>query len=223
MDQKETGWFADGEAYENYVGRWSRPIGHMFLDWLSQPRGLRWVDVGCGTGAISEIVLAKADPIQVVGVEPSEGFLGLARASIKDPRAEFRIGDAQSLPLDYAGEMQLMRFFWDTASELFPDAKEKDEGKRFPDCRPEPLADLFRAAALRSVETCALDAPTVFADFDDYWSPFLRGQGPAGAYCISLSKNDRERLRRRLESALPFNEDGTINLIARAWAVRGKT
>jgi hypothetical protein len=106
---------------------------------------------------------------------------------------------------------------------LFPDAREKDEGRRFPECKPGPLADLFRAAGLNSVETRALDTPTVFAGFDDYWSPFLRGQGPAGAYCAALPENDRERLRRHLESALPISGDGTIKLGARAWAVRGQT
>ena len=81
--------------------------------------------------------------------------------------------------------------------------------------------DLFRAAGLEAIEAIALDAPTVFVDFNDYWSPFLRGQGPAGAYCVSLSANDQERLRAHLENALPFNGDGSITLIARAWAVRG--
>ena len=124
---------------------------------------------------------------------------------------------------DYAGEMQLMRYFWDAVAELFPEGAEQDEGKQFPICKPEPLAELFRSADLQEIDTCALDAPTVFADFDDYWSPFLRGQGPAGVYCVSLSEHDRERLRARLEHALPVNADGTISLIARAWAIRGKT
>ena len=67
------------------------------------------------------------------------------------------------------------------------------------------------------------DVPTVFTNFEDYWSPFLGGQGPAGTYCVSLSENDRERLRRHLRDSLPINADGTIGLIARAWAVRGRT
>jgi SAM-dependent methyltransferase len=262
--QGEKDWFADGAAYESYVGRWSGPIADKFVDWLAQPAGLRWVDVGCGTGALSATVLAKAAPLRLVGIEPSEGFLELARASIKDPRAEFRQGDAQSLPLadhaadvvvsglvlnflpdrkralgemrrvvgpggmialyvwDYAGEMQLMRRFWDAASELFPDASEKNEARRFSDCTPAPLAELFRSGGLDSVDTHALNTPTVFADFDDYWLPFLKGQGPAGAYCAALPEDDRERLRRRLQSTLPFAEDGRIELIARAWAVRGQ-
>ena len=122
---------------------------------------------------------------------------------------------------DYSGDMQLIRYFWDAVVGLFPEAAEHDEGRQFPICKPEPLADLFRATGLQAVETCAMDAPTVFADFDDFWSPFLRGQGPAGAQCASLSEDDQERLRRRLENAVPVSADGTIPLIARAWAVRG--
>jgi hypothetical protein len=63
----------------------------------------------------------------------------------------------------------------------------------------------------------------IIGSFEDYWSPFLRGQGPAGVYCVALSERDRERLRAHLENALPINADGTISLIARAWAVRGQT
>ena len=123
----------------------------------------------------------------------------------------------------YAGEMEFMRFFWDAAVELFPDAAKYDEDRQFPICKPKPLANLFRANGLLEVETCALDAPTIFADFNDYWSPFLLGQGPAGAYCIGLSKDDRGLLRERLENTLPVSKEGPIPLIARAWAVRGIT
>ena len=256
-------WFANGEAYEHYVGRWSRRMGPLFLDWLALPSGLRWVDVGCGTGALTETILERAEPSKVTAVEPSEGFLCLARGRIDDNRAEFKSGDALALPLqdgaadvlvsglvlnfvpdqpgalremcrvirpggavalyvwDYAGEMQLMRYFWDAVSELFPEGADQDEGKQFPICKPEPLLDLFQAANLRSIETRALDLPTVFADFDDYWSPFLRGQGPAGSYCAALPEDDRERLRKQLENNVPFSSDGSIHLIARAWAVRG--
>ncbi len=247
--EEEKNWFADGAAYENYIGRWSKPISHLFVDWLAQPSGLRWVDIGCGTGALSATVLDRADPSMVTGIEPSEGFLSYARSTITDDRAGFRLGDAQGLPLedsvadvsvsglvlnfvpdkdralqemrriikpggtiavyvwDYAGEMQLIRYFWDAVGELFPEAADNDEGKQFPICNPDALADLFRASGLQSVETRALDAPTVFADFDDYWSPFLKDQGPAGAQCVSLSGDDRERLRNHLEAALPINHD----------------
>lgn len=265
MTHKKAGaWFADGDAYEHYIGRWSRPVGQMFLDWLSPAPALRWADVGCGTGALTETILRQANPEQIVGIEPSVGFLDLAKTVVTDERTEFRLGNALSLPLeddkmdivvsglvlnfvpdkpqalkemlrvvkpggtiasyvwDYAGDMQLMRYFWNGVSDLFPDDAVKDEGKQFPICKAEPLADLFTSAGLNAVETTALDAPTVFADFDDYWSPFLRGQGPAGAYCLSLSENRREQLRMNLESKLPFASNGSIPLIARAWAVRGR-
>ena len=122
---------------------------------------------------------------------------------------------------DYAGEMQLMRHFWDAAIALKPAARELDESMRFPGCRPEPLLALFSAAGLRDAAVKAIDVPTVFKDFDDYWSPFLGGQGPAPGYCMSLSEADRVALRDRIRAGLPLAADGSIPLIARAWAVRG--
>lgn len=122
---------------------------------------------------------------------------------------------------DYAGEMPLMRYFWNGVSELFPNGAAQDEGKQFPICKREPLADLFKAAGLNAIKTTALEAPTIFTDINDYWSPFLRGQGPAGAYCVSLRDDQREQLRRKIEDKLPYAPDGSIPLTARAWAVRG--
>ena len=94
-------------------------------------------------------------------------------------------------------------------------------GRRECQGNPGPLADLFRAANLQAVDVRSLDVPTAFVDFNDYWSPFLRGQGPAGAYCVSLSEDDREHLRKHLENTVPVRSDGSIHLIARAWGVRG--
>ena len=122
---------------------------------------------------------------------------------------------------DYAGEMQLMRHFWDAAVALDADARELDEGRRFPIADPGPLSELFRGAGLSRVETRAIDVATVFKDFDDYWSPFLGGQAPAPGYCMSLSEDRRAELRERIRADLPIGADGSIALIARAWAVRG--
>jgi SAM-dependent methyltransferase len=121
---------------------------------------------------------------------------------------------------DYAGEMQLMRRFWDAAAALDPGARRLDEGIRFPICRPEPLQKLFEASGLREVMVRAIDVPTVFRDFDDYWAPFLGGQAPAPGYCMSLSEADRARLRDKIKSTLPIRSDGSIAMTARAWAVR---
>jgi SAM-dependent methyltransferase len=122
---------------------------------------------------------------------------------------------------DYAGKMQLMRRFWDAAVELNPAAAELDEGRRFPLCQPGPLRALFSGAGLREVEVRAIDIPTPFRDFDDYWTPFLGGQGPAPGYAVSLSETSRAELRERIRARLPVAPDGSIALIARAWAVQG--
>ncbi|SDJ17341.1 Methyltransferase domain-containing protein [Lentzea albidocapillata subsp. violacea] len=84
-----------GDAYERYVGRWSRPVAAEFLRWLDVPPGRTWLDVGCGTGALTEAVLAHTRPAAVTGVDPSEGFLQRARDRVPDAR--FAIGDATDL------------------------------------------------------------------------------------------------------------------------------
>lgn len=261
LAQRQDNWSA-GDAYEPYVGRWSRLVAAEFLDWLAVPPNARWLDVGCGTGALSEVILDHAAPHRVVGIDPAEPFLAFARSRIGNPGIEFRIGDACSLPVkdasfdaataglvlnfvrdpanavaemrravrpggtvavyvwDYAGEMQLMRRFWDAAVALDPAACELDEGRRFPICQPERLLALFKDANLTRAETRAIDVPTIFRDFDDYWSPFLGGQGPAPGYCVSISEDKRRALRETLRAELPTAPDGTISLSARAFAVR---
>jgi SAM-dependent methyltransferase len=87
-----------GDAYEAYIGRWSRRIAPIFVRQLAAPASLRWLDVGCGTGALTSAVLAAGDPAEVVGADPSEGFLATARASATDPRASFTLADARELP-----------------------------------------------------------------------------------------------------------------------------
>lgn len=88
----ESVW-ASGDAYEPYVGRWSRLVAAEFVDWLSLPGGLRWMDVGCGTGALTAAVLARADPAEVVAVDTSEGFVAWASAHVQDRRARFVVAD----------------------------------------------------------------------------------------------------------------------------------
>src|SRR5246127_2808082 len=90
--------FADGKAYERLMGRWSRLAGEKFLDWLDAPKNLKWLDVGCGNGAFTEVLIAKCSPAAVIGVDPSEGQLAYARGRAGTKGAEFRVGDAQALP-----------------------------------------------------------------------------------------------------------------------------
>ena len=254
--------WAAGDAYEPYVGRWSRLVAREFVAWLGVAGGAAWLDVGCGTGALSQTVLEAADPAAVVAVDPSLGFLANARARLGGP-VRLAAADARRLPVadarvdaavsglvlnfvpdpaaavaemarvtrpggrvaayvwDYAGRMELIRRFWDAAVALDPAAGELDEGRRFGLCRPEPLARLFRDAGLVEVAGRAIEVPTRFRDFDDYWTPFLGGQGPAPGYALALDEGRRAALREALRARLPVAADGSIPLVARAWAVAG--
>jgi SAM-dependent methyltransferase len=250
-----------GSPYEQYVGRWSRQVAPLFLSWLNIPPGRRWLDVGCGTGALCAAIVDRCSPSSVTGLEPSEGFLKSANENLGG-RVALHQGTATAIPLgdasvdvvvsglvlnfvtdaraallemarvtakggtiaayvwDYAGKMELMRFFWDAAVELEPGAAKLDEGVRFPLCRPEALRTLFGGAGLVEVEVKPIDIPTPFANFDDYWQPFLGGQGPAPAYAMSLDETARVRLRDRIRGRLPFAASGSISLTARAWSAR---
>lgn len=123
---------------------------------------------------------------------------------------------------DYAGKMELMRYFWDAAVELSAAARELDEGVRFPLCRPDAMETAFRDANLSAIRARSIEIPTRFSDFDDYWAPFLGGQGPAPAYAMSLDEASRNRLRDRIRQRLPIESDGSIPLVARAWAIQGR-
>jgi SAM-dependent methyltransferase len=87
-----------GDAYERYVGRWSRPVAAEFLRWLDVAEGLDWVDVGCGTGALTAAILEAAAPRRVRGYDLSPAHIAAARARVPDPRAEFAPADARQLP-----------------------------------------------------------------------------------------------------------------------------
>lgn len=87
-----------GAAYESYVGRWSRPVAAEFLSWLHRPVGLRWLDLGCGTGALSNAIAARCTPSSVVGVDRSAGYIEWAGAHVSDPRVSFQVADIAALP-----------------------------------------------------------------------------------------------------------------------------
>jgi SAM-dependent methyltransferase len=241
-------------------GDWNG-LARLILE-LGAPRSI--VDVGCGTGALTETIIAHCGPVRVLAVDPSPAFVAHVAAHVEDPRAAVREGDAQHLPVadgsvdvvvsglvlnfvphpeaalaemtratqpggsvaayvwDYAGDMQMLRLFWDAAVDGDPAAAALDEGRLFASCRPEPLAALFDGAGLQDVQVTAIDVVTPFADFDDFWRPFLAGVGPAPAYVTSLDDVARAGLRERLRARLPADVDGSIRLNARAWAVRGR-
>jgi ubiquinone/menaquinone biosynthesis C-methylase UbiE len=263
MSSKPKDSWASGDKYEPYIGRWSRLVAREFLKWLAIPVGSQWLDVGCGTGVLSQTILQFENPVRVKGIDRSEGFIAFAKEHTQDSRVQFDVGDAEALNAesgtfdaavsglvlnfipqpdralaemtrvirsggvaaayvwDYADRMQLIRHFFDAAVALDPNAYELDEGRRFSICQPDALSQLFESAGLRHVEVRPIEVSTNFRDFDDYWSPFLGGQGPAPSYAMSLSDERRAALRERIRAGLPFASDGSIPLVARAWAVRG--
>src|SRR5688572_18087929 len=90
--------WAIGRAYETYVGRWSRLVARDFTRWLAAPAGARWLDIGCGTGALTDAVVATTEPARVEAIDRSPGFVSYARSHVSDPRASFVVADAQALP-----------------------------------------------------------------------------------------------------------------------------
>jgi hypothetical protein len=117
--------------------------------------------------------------------------------------------------------MEIIRRFCEAAVELDPDAAGLDERTIFPLCQQGALDYLFQRAGLSAISARAIDVPTVFRDFDDFWTPFLGGQGPAPGYVVTLPEKRRVALRERLRATLPVEADGSIRLTARAWAIRG--
>ena len=251
-----------GDPYEYYMGRWSSLVAGPFINWLSATPGARWLDVGCGSGALSESIFANQKPARVIAIDQSEGFIKTARKRLGID-ADCRVGSALSLPLDsesvsfavsglvlnfipepvkalvemkrvtksggtaavyvwdYAGKMDLLRYFWDTVIELDPTASSLHEGNRFPNANAEQMETFFVAAGFADVMTTSLDIVTNFRDFDDYWKPFLGGQGPAPTYVQSLDDTNRRMLRDALYEKLPARKDGSIAMSARAWAAKG--
>jgi len=255
-------WHA-GDAYEAYMGRWSRRLAAAFIDWLGPPGSANWLEVGSGTGALTSAIVDRCDPVTIVACDPSAPFVEHARQALGDPRVSFVVAGADALPRreggfdvavsglvlnfvpnpeqaiasirdrlrsggtvaaylwDYADGMEFLRTFWEEAVAVNPAAAAVDERRRFPLCSKGALARLFERAGLQDVQSAAIEVPTDFVNFEDYWTPFLRGTGPAPSYVASLDARQRVALEERLRQRLPAADDGRIHLRARAWAVRG--
>ena len=122
---------------------------------------------------------------------------------------------------DYGDGMRMLRVFWDEAVALDPPLAARDE-RSLPLCKRGELAAWWRVNGLQHVEDQPIVIDLSFSSFDDYWSPFLGGQGPAGAYVASLSDQRRATLEAKLrDRLLSSRKDGPFVLQARAWAVKG--
>lgn len=255
--------WAAGDAYETYMGRWSRLTARAFLEWLRPDESAHWLEFGCGTGALTSTICERCRPASVVACDSSEPFVAHARRALAGTPTSFVTARADALPSrvggfdlvvsglvlnflpdparvlanardrlrrggvvasyvwDYADRMEFLNAFWAEAVADDPRAAATDERSRFPLCQLPALKALFENAGLANVEVRALDVPTEFKTFDDYWNPFLRGTGPAPSYVASLNPQARDALRERLRLRLFGQVDRPIRLTARALAVCG--
>jgi SAM-dependent methyltransferase len=252
-----------GDPYEYFMGRWSKLMALEFLTWINLPHSLSWLDIGCGTGALSEMIYQHCKPSHLTCIDPSDEFLTQAKERL-DSQGEFIVGSATDIPRednsidvvvsglalnffpdlksaltemkriskpggiiaayvwDYSDRMDFLRCFWDAAILIDPNSCNLDEGFRFSICNADNLKNSFQQAGLNEIEVTKLDIATLFKDFDDYWNPFLGGQGPAPSYLASLSESHQVKLKKEIYNKLPIQPDGSIKLLGRAIAIKGK-
>jgi SAM-dependent methyltransferase len=262
--EKDAAMFGDAEAYDRFMGRWSRLLAPLLLEFADIPDEGRVLDAGSGTGSMASAITSGKARCQVVGIDPSKEYVAYAASRNRDgARANFETGDAQHLRFadgtfqsclsllvfnfipdpalalrelvrvtrpggriaaavwDYGTGMRMLRVFWDAVISLNPEASKYDEGN-MPLCRVGELSSLWTKGGLTGVEERPLEITMRFASFEDYWNPFLLGQGPAGAYVRRLNPDRLKLLREEVKRRLTVSDDGLpFDLPAWAWAVRG--
>lgn len=253
--------FGDAEAYARFMGRWSRLVAPLLIEFADIEDGWRVLEAGSGTGSLAGEIAARRPRCQIVGIDTSPEYVAYAGARNGRANVRFETGDAQRLSFadavfdasvsllvfnfipnarraleelqrvtraggriaaavwDYGDGMQMLRIFWDAVVALDAGAEHVNE-KHMPLSRAGELASLWKEAGLRGVEERPLEIAMRFESFDDYWRPFLLGQGPAGAYVARLSAEGQAALRERLRERLSARPGG-FELRARAWAARG--
>ena len=253
---------APAETYDRFVGRYSPALAIAMRDAAGVRAGQRALDVGCGSGALAQLLAEVLGAENVAAIDPSEPFVEATRARV--PGARVVVGSAESLPFgddefdatlsqlvvnfltdpeqglhemsrvtrqggvvagcvwDYAGEMTMLRTFWDAAAALDPERVEplmETYTMRF--ARPEELEELWRSSGLGEVDVAAIVVEASYDDFEDLWSPFPTGVGPAGAYAASLGGEAQAALREEFSRRLG-DPEGPFTLSARAWRAVGR-
>jgi SAM-dependent methyltransferase len=225
-----------GAAYDAFMGRYSRPLATEFLDSLPEPASGTCLDIGCGPGALTRVLVDRLGASSVAACDPSPPFVAETAAAF--PEADVRLARAEALPFDddrfdlavaqlvlhfvsdpeaaaaemrrvvrpagvvaacmwdFADEMEMLRHFWDAALAIDPDAPDEARTLRFGS--EGEIVELFEAAGFVDAVETTLRVSSEYADFDELWSGFLAGIGPAGSYCVSLNDRDRAALRDEL-------------------------
>lgn len=242
-------------AYDAFMGRWSRRLSRALADAAGIAAGMRVLDVGCGTGALTEELVRRVGAENVSAVDPSPSFVAAMRERF--PGVDVQEASAERLPFgdgrfdaalaqlvvhfmadpvaglaemrrvtrpggvvaacvwDYAGNRGPLGVFWDAAREIRPDVRDES---RLAGTREGHLVSLFEAAGLQHVSQTVLEAEIEHATFEEWWDPFTKGAGPAGAFVAGLDADEVDRLRMACECRLDARP---ITVRAAAWAARG--
>jgi ubiquinone/menaquinone biosynthesis C-methylase UbiE len=253
------------DAYDRYMGRWSRRLAPSFLAFAGGEAGERVVDVGCGTGSLTFALAERADIVSIDAIDFEPAFVAALQARTTDPRITARQGDACALPYaddqfdralsmlvlhfvsdpdraaaelfrvvrpggvaaatvwDTYGGMPSQRIFWDTVAALEPLAAARRSASVIrPMTQAGELAAAFARAGFQGVTEVLLPIRMDFANFDDYWTPLITGQGVLEAFLASLPDPVSRRLKDAVRDAyLCGRPDGPRGFASVAWAVRG--
>jgi SAM-dependent methyltransferase len=255
------GFGTPAEAYDRYIGRYSRELARALIAAAGVRPGERALDVGCGPGGLATELVELLGSERVAAVDPSESFATACRARL--PGVQVELASAESLPFgdasfdhalaqlvvnfipdppsgvremarvtrpggtvagavwDYAGEMTLLRGFWNAAVALDPGAAERDEGRTMPYCTPGDLEALWSGAGLADVAVAPVTVSAGYEGLDDLWEPLARGVGPAGAYAAALPVAHQSALKEELGRRLGVGDE-PFRLKARAWVAWGR-
>jgi SAM-dependent methyltransferase len=250
---------ASGVAYDQFMGRYSRLLATPFADSAGVVVGGRVLDVGCGPGALTGVLVDRLGAGSVSACDPSPPFV--AECSARFPDVDVRLGRAESVPFgdeafdaalaqlvlhfvsdseraasemrrvvrpggivaacvwDFAGGMEMLRGFWDAATAIDPDAPDEARTLRFGG--EGEIAELFESAGLEDVAETTLHVQSSYDSFDELWSGFLAGIGPAGAYCAGLPDDQRAAVRDEFFERLG-SPSGSLSLAAVARSAHGR-
>ncbi|HEX6350233.1 MAG TPA: methyltransferase domain-containing protein [Candidatus Dormibacteraeota bacterium] len=245
-------FFWDAEGYDRSTARWSAQLARELVPWLGVRRDARWLDVGCGTGVVTDAIMDLAWPGAVTGIDPSEAYLEAARRKV--PGARFEVGDATALPFPDASfdavvcslviafvadpataVAQMARVTapggfvglvaWDPAEYLWHDYWEAAQEAGAPGGGPEQITDLpglVGGAGLRDAQTRRITITVTFDGFDDYWQTLLGRKGHVADHFASQPPATQAAIRESVRLRVERKPGAKVPVAATAWAAKAR-